>query len=226
MLRIAATYIVLSATTLLVAACGGGGHASSSRSTGPVSTSHAEGTRIVYVRPTTKSWSLRPGYTVSARVIGDCGRASPFVSGLAYRCSVGNLGHGVCWPIGETGNVREAFCMEVPWDHRGTGIRVRKRLNVEPGPREPSERRTIWGVELTSGQRCVHLEGALSSFRGATTDFGCGAGLKLLGAPDKKQAVWTIREVYFHHGTRFSYYFTTGPIGHIFTAWYGLGAAT
>jgi hypothetical protein len=184
-------------------------------------------TRVVYVRPTTKIGSLKPGYTIDKRLSGGrCPESSRFVSGIAYECTVENGIYGPCWPIGKASKTRKVFCIiRKPWEHRGTEINLSQVLRVLP-PTEQSKQRVLWGVELTSGQRCYPLEGALSQYHGATVDFACaGTSARLLGTPSNMQPQWTIPEVLLH-STRYSYSYSSAPLGRIAVAWYGEGAST
>ena len=223
------------------AGCGGGGSASSStrtaasvtspvasssRSTEPADASHTEGTRIAYVRPTTKSGSLRPGYTVSAHLSGGvCREHAEVVRGEAYECSVGYEGHGPCWPIGKGAATAEVLCVELPWEHRCVEIRLQK--GPHPPPRSPAERPVIWGLELESGQRCYDTRGAVSAVGGVPIRFACGAtGLQLLGTPDEAEPLWTIREVVVQRKEHARPTLSAGRLERVAVAWYGVGAAT
>ncbi len=188
-------------------------------------------TRFVYVRPTTKRGSLKPGYAVSARLSGGlCLSPATAMGGVAYECTVDSNGiYGPCWPIGKAAKTREVFCVGTPWQHSGTEIGLRERLKLGSAkPVVPVDKATIWGVELTSGQRCEHLlRGGLSVFRGVPIDYGCeDSDLELLGAPDRAQALWTIREVVAHSKSKVIVSHTAGPLGRIAVAWYAVGAPT
>jgi hypothetical protein len=179
----------------------------------------------VDVRPTTKRGSLKRGYTVSARLNGGPCLPSVDVVGGTYECSVGNKGYGSCWPLGDAAKARKAFCINMPWEHSGTEIALQQKLRPLL-PVKPSER-MIWAVELTSGQRCSPLHGALSLFGGLPIDFSCAQwDLELLGKPDKAQAVWTIREAVAHFHKDAPVSDSPGPLGRIAVAWYGVGTAT
>jgi hypothetical protein len=205
--------------------CAGGG----SRAERAKALANSARTRFVYVRPTTKRGSLKPGYTVSARISdGLCLLPGGVVGGVAYTCT-GTAGYGIygpCWPIGEAAKTREVFCVGNPWEHSGTEIGLQERLKVERAkPVVPPDKASIWGVELTSGQRCEHLHGAVSVFRRVPVDFAC-EGTDLVGAPDRAQALWTIREVVVHRKKEAPASLAAGPLGRIAVVWYGLGAAT
>jgi hypothetical protein len=222
--RAACLAIVMQAAAVGVSGCGGGG-ATSNDSTRPANTNHAEGTRLVDVRPTTMSGALKPGYSISARLNGGvCPAGAEAVDG-AYDCTVGNEEYGPCWPVGKVSKVGEMFCISMPWSRSGTDIGLQDTLRPLL-PVKPSER-LIWGVELTSGQRCSPLRGAVSMFAGVPIDFSCESSeIELLGEPDKAQALWTIREVVAHRHKQAPLSHSAGPLGGIAVAWYGLGAAT
>lgn len=230
-------------TAVLGSGCGGGRTASSSKRTGTAgtphtpstsgptrtaSTGHAKGTHVVYVRPTTKRGSLKPEYAVSRRVTGgDCGEHAELASGTVYECAARRGGYGMCWPLGGASQTRLVFCMRMPWQHSGVEIELQKSLGHPPA--STVEQPIIWGLELTSGQRCYHTQGATSAVGGVPIRFACGGpraeGPVLPGQPRTAQAVWTIPEVYFR-GRRFRYHATYGPVGRIAVAWYPEGASS
>lgn len=180
----------------------------------------------MYVRPTTKRGSLKPAYIVSVRLSGGvCREHSEIVSGEAYECSIGQGGHGTCWPIGKPSASAEVFCVRMPWEYSGVEIGLQKPL--EPSATLQSRQSVIWGVELTSGQRCFSVPHSLGTFHGEGVYFLCGStGFELLGEPNKAQPVWTMREVvaHFHKDAAASH--SVGPLGRIAVAWYGVGAAS
>jgi len=194
--------------------------------TGTRTGARASETHIGYVRPTTKTGSLKPGYVVAERLAaGLCDEDSVFASGVAYSCTVGEEGIGPCWPIGEAAKTKEVFCLNKPWEHSGTEISLRRSPRYVL-PVKPSER-AIWGVELTTGQRCDALRGAVGMFDRVPIDFACGrSGVELLGQPDMSQAVWTIREVLAHREKNGFLSHMPGPTGHVAVTWYGVGART
>jgi hypothetical protein len=187
-------------------------------------------TRIVYVRPTRKNGSLKPGYTISARLDGGlCLLPGEVASGVADKCTVAHGELGPCWPIGKAAKARAVFCVRAPWEHSGTEIALKESLKVEPARPAPRlDKASIWGIELTSGQRCSPLRGAVGVFDGTPIDFACqGATLQLVGAPDRAHTLWTIREVVLHtKPNSYSYSHSAGPLGQVAVAWYGAGAAT
>jgi len=236
MSHVATTKACLAITTMAVALGGSGcgaTHNHGEEVKAPVTSAR---TRVVYVRPTTKSGLLKPGYIISQRLDGGvCSEGSWVVSGVAYECGVDEGAYLArsCWPIGKatkTGEVfAEVFCagMGMLWTHSGVEIRLQKAQKVSPLPMKPAEQRLAWGVELTSGQRCIHLRGMADVFRGETVWFVCtGSDIGLLGEPDRTRPVWTIREVVFHPKKDASASPSAGPLARITVAWYGEGAAT
>jgi hypothetical protein len=193
--------------------CGGGGSTSTrGGSTRSASTSRANGTRVVYVRPTTKRGSLKPGYALSERLNGGPCLPSVDVVGGTYECSVGNKEYGPCWSLGDAANTREVFCLHMPWEHRGVEIQLQLK---------PSER-MIWDLELTTGQRCSPLHGAVGMYSGVPIDFSCAqSDLELLGQPNKAPVLWTIQEVVAHTHKEAALSHEAGPLGRIAVAWYG-----
>jgi hypothetical protein len=179
----------------------------------------------MYVRPTSKAGALNPGYTVGKRVNdGECEGGARYASGAVYVCAADKEGHEPCWPLGGGHETGEVFCLEVPWRRDGTEITLRKPWEVRLYRREPHR---IWRAELTTGQRCQPLHGAVSEYHGVPWRFVCGAGGPLLiGEPDETREPWTIREVIEHRVKGGVPTFTEGPLGRFAVIWYAVGAST
>jgi hypothetical protein len=83
-----------------------------------------------------------------------------------------------------------------------------------------------WGIQLTSGQRCLAAQGAHDSYDGFVVEFNCGPGptkgsqVALLRGLDRAGPVWSYRIAQLlaaKSGTTFS----LGPIVHVRVAYYG-----
>jgi hypothetical protein len=175
-------------------------------------TAAATPTRTVKISPVTASHTLKPGYTVGeTHYGGKCEAGSDVMSGV-YRCFAQHGVYDPCWAETDT----RVGCLPNPWSHRVVRINVNTALEVSPGG--PLY---VWGVRLSTGQRCVAAQGAHDSFGKHVVNFGCGPGYKLvlLDNPDKRRSPWTIREaVYDHKGNHYNY----AGVARITTAWYGL----
>jgi hypothetical protein len=209
-----------------VAASGCGG-SSRSTATARAGASGAESTsattrrtRVVYVRPTTRQGALRPGYKVSGRrAEGRCTGSEAATNG--FRCSARSGLYPWCWPLGRVTTARAVVCADTPWERTVTKITLSERLR--PNPRERAEPAVLWGVQLTTGQRCVTVPGKGEEFNGAIIRFGCAgapADLELLGEPAKTRAPWQIREIHVYSTKESRPRYMHGPIGLLAVAWY------
>jgi hypothetical protein len=215
-----------------VAAAGCGGSGSSTATARPGASvvestaATTRRTRVVYARPTTRQGALRPGYNVSdRRAEGRCTGSEAATNG--FRCSSGGGLYAWCWPLGHVTTAREVVCTGAPWEHTVTKITLSERLR--PNPLERSEPAVLWGVQLTTGQRCVAVPGKGEEFNGAIIRFGCDgarSNLELLGRPDKTRAPWKIREIHVYSQKESRPRYIQGPIGLISVAWYPVAPGT
>jgi hypothetical protein len=217
------SYVAILAVTALVSVSGCGGTDSKSHSKVTTVVSGGARTRIVIVRPTSKAGTLESGYTIESRLRGECEGGARYASGAVYACATDNRGHEPCWPLGGGHETGQVFCLEVPWRRDGTEITLRKRWEVRLYRPEPHR---IWRAELTTGQRCQPLHGAVSQYDGLPRRFVCGSGgLVLIGEPDETHEPWTIREVIEHPVKGGMPTFSEGPLGRFAVIWYAVGAA-
>jgi len=76
-----------------------------------------------------------------------------------------------------------------------------------------------WGVELTSGARCVAFQGAHDNFDGKVIDFGCTggsvSGLSLLRGVSRTTPYWTYQTVIYNGPNQLA-----GPQVTVATAWF------
>lgn len=179
---------------------------------GMTGTATAAPTRTVKISPVTASDTLKPGYTVGATHYGGkCEAGSDVMAGV-YRCFAGNGVYDPCWAETNT----RVGCLPNPWSHRVVRINVNVELEVsEPGPWY------VWGVQLSTGQKCVAEQGTHDSFHGHIVNFACGSNyqLVLLDKLNEHVSPWQIREAYYH---RQGNHYTYGGVAKITLAWYGL----
>jgi hypothetical protein len=129
---------------------------------------------------------LLPNLTVSETLNGTCEPGSDAVSNApVYRCFVKN---GIYDPTASVA------CWG-PWST--TVIEI-----VTPGlstsPYEATNLDYPWGVQLTSGQQCIAMQGAHGEADGQVINYGCGTaigGLQLLGTPDRSTPLWKFEGV-------------------------------
>jgi hypothetical protein len=179
-------------------------------------------TRMVYVRPTTKTGILRRGFSVSKTLTSGSCNASGYVVG-AYRCLGGKDGiYDPCWPLGRLAGARRVFCPSEPWSRSGVELILAK--SIEPYTLPPSPTPEPWGVELVTGVLCTKMVGAVNSFDGVPVRYGCREEV-LLGLPDRHRSLWTAQVMLPTIITKPSYHIKLhyGAITPIVEAWYGIG---
>jgi hypothetical protein len=193
---------------LMLAGCGGRSHARPVPPTAPA-------TKVVSVTPETATDTLKPAYYVGFHRAGvTCEDRSDVLPG-DYRCG-GRLGvFDPCWADATT-TLPAVSCLFEPWSHEV----FRLVLNQPLAAPDPGGAVYVWGMQLSSGQRCLAFQGAHSSFDGQPVNYYCPSdpALSLVGRPDARQSAWRIRELY------------TDPQGHqrfgprvaIAIAWFGL----
>jgi hypothetical protein len=216
-------WVAVGVIALAVGVSGCGGTHSKSRGKVAAVASGGARTRIVIVRPTSKAGTLEAGYTIKSRLRGECEGGARYASGAVYVCGTDKRGYEPCWPLGAGHETGEVFCLKVPWRRSGTEIALRKRWEVRLYPPEPHR---IWRAELTTGQRCQPLHGAVSEYDGVPWRFVCGAsGPLLIGEPDEWHEPWTIREVVEHPVKGGAPTLSEGPLGRFAVVWYAVGAS-
>jgi hypothetical protein len=174
-------------------------------------------TRVVSVSPETSEDTLKPGYYVGFHRAGmTCEDGSDVLSG-DYRCG-GSVGiFDPCWADATT-TLPAVSCLFAPWSREVFRLVLTAPLAPSvPGPVY------VWGMQLSSGQRCLAYQGAHGSFDGQPVNYYCteSASLDLLGRPDASRPAWRIREVYTDAKGRQHY----GPTVTIAIAWFGLPSA-
>jgi hypothetical protein len=136
----------------------------------------------------TPSGALSPQFHVGARGRGYCWTSSLATDATdAYRCMQGNAIHDPCFAA--TPHARSVACFIDPW-HAVTLLTLTRAL-----PRHaPAVRGALpWAIETADGRRCVFLTGATAPMGGERINYGCVHGSYLIGAPDRRNPLWTIR---------------------------------
>jgi hypothetical protein len=139
---------------------------------------------------------LAPNLTVSETLNGTCEPGSDAVSNApVYRCFARNGIYDPCWAVASSQTPTASVACWGPWST--TVIEI-----VTPGlPASPYEATNLdypWGVQLTSGQQCIAMQGAHGEADGQAINYGCGTtigGLQLLGTPDRSAPLWKFEGV-------------------------------
>jgi len=170
-------------------------------------------TQMVRVIPVTAHDRLKPGYSIASRLHnGMCEPGSDVLAGV-YRCFAGNFVVDPCWPD-ESSSTPAVDCVLDPWKHQVVRITLRSRLTASPGgPLVP------WGLQLSTGQRCVAAQGTHSGIDNNRhiLNYDCSPKLALVDQPNRSATVWTIREAISRGGNE-----VLGPTVAIAKVYYGL----
>lgn len=129
-------------------------------------------TKVIYVAPVDRNGDQVEGLTVARTVHGHCEPGSDSVPGPTYRCFFGNVIEDPCWA--DAAVAGSVLCLTQPWSTTVMRIDVNE-LEPPLGP-VPKGLSYPWGVELTTGERCLAFQGAHDEYRGRGVDYGCGAG--------------------------------------------------
>lgn len=176
-------------------------------------------TRVVYVAPVNANGDQVPGLHVVRTVHGHCEPGSDSVPGLTYRCFTGNTIEDPCWV--DAAVAESVLCMTQPWTKSLVRIDLTEALEPSEGV-VPTSLSYPWGVELTTGERCLAEQGAHDEFRGRVVDYGCGrppsfTGRVLLRGMHRSQPLWSFDSAWWPGGTSYE------PRGRVKVriAWYG-----
>jgi hypothetical protein len=132
---------------------------------------------------------LSPRFQVGARGHGYCWEASlASTAHNAYRCIEGNLIHDPCFA--SSPHAPSVVCFLDPW-HRVTVLRLTRRL---PKPAAPAQGPPLpWAIVTADGRRCVFMTGATALVADERVNYGCINGSYLIGRPNARRSLWTIR---------------------------------
>jgi hypothetical protein len=126
-----------------------------------------------------------------------------------YRCGPGL---DPCWYDAAGG----LLCMQTPWDTSAlhpVAKDVPLGVNVAT-----TDLDYPWGVKLTSGERCIAVQGAHSAFQSRVVDYGCSGpikGLMLLRGLNRSAPLWTFQTTIWNGTTE-----VAGPTVAVATAWF------
>jgi hypothetical protein len=175
----------------------------------------APATRVVSVTPESATDTLKPGYSVGFHRAGVTCEGSEVLPG-DYRCG-GSLGvFDPCWADATT-TLPAVSCLFQPWSHDVFRLELTQPLGA---PNATGTAVYVWGMQLSSGQRCLAFQGAHGSFDGQPINYYCPSdpALSLLGRPDARHPTWRIRELNSDARGDQRY----GPSVAIAIAWFGL----
>jgi hypothetical protein len=149
-------------------------------------------TRIVYVAPVDAAGDQVEAVTVTRTVHGQCEPGSDSVPGPTYRCFFGNFIEDPCWA--DAAVAGSVLCMTQPWSTTAVRIYV-DELEPSSDP-VPTSLDYPWGVELTTGEKCVAFQGAHDQYRARVVDYGCDgaylhAGRVLLRGMHRSSPLWS-----------------------------------
>ncbi|MBO0691973.1 MAG: DUF4232 domain-containing protein, partial [Acidimicrobiaceae bacterium] len=180
----------------------------------------ATGTR--YAAPVDANARPLGSITVSATVRGSCSTGSDVIGNVSvYRCFAGNGVYDPCWAFVSPGSASPpgVLCLPAPWSESAVKIlapHIAGGISVTG-----IDRSAPWGVELTTHQQCLAVQGAHSDFHGRFIDFTCSEGattgpaLELLRGADQGGPTWTYRSV-----ERTGTVVRPGPVVSVQTAWF------
>jgi hypothetical protein len=187
-----------------------------------------EPTRVIESAPVDATYLPLPGLRIDERGVADACLAGSDSVGNAYRCHGGHYIFDPCWTDNSDPANLAVLCQVRPWDRRVYRLRVGQG-GLQPffGPPLQVGAYEPWGVELTTGERCVALQGAHSTVNGGkrVVDYACtkrSGGRDdrlLLRGIDRSHPRWKIASATYDRRTN---RFHLGPKLRIVTAWYAM----
>jgi hypothetical protein len=174
-------------------------------------------TRVIYVAPVDANGDQVEGRSVARTVHGHCELGSDAVPGPTYRCFFGNFIEDPCWA--DAALPGSVLCMTQPWSTTLVRIYVDE---LEPTTYPvPKSLGYPWGVELTTGEKCIAFQGTHDAYRGRVVDYGCNAaylhgGRVLLRGMHRSRPLWSFDSAWWT-GTKYQ----PRKRVHVRIAWYG-----
>ena len=179
-------------------------------------------TVTVDTSPVDANFRPRRGVTVvNGGAATQCGAGSDSV-GDAYRCFAAHAVYDPCWTDNANPGTAAVLCQEAPWDRQVTQLTLPQGVLAPfEVPPTPIRRDFPWGVQLTTGERCIAEQGAHDNYDGRVVDYACarGAGRVLLRGMDSSGPQATFASAYYRPGAP-SY--TRGPTVRAAVAWYAI----
>lgn len=155
-------------------------------------------TAISKVNPTsTKTHLLKTGYKIKHTESGDsyC-QSSNLVSGAA-RCFVDNIVYDPCWAFRlPNSDYSGEACLSSPWSRAVTRL---SGMQTGPGP-SSTHGRTLWGLRLRNGAKCLETTGAVGDYNGHGYRFVCDDGRKVIDKVNRTKPQWRVRTVTHRRG--------------------------
>jgi hypothetical protein len=155
----------------------------------PTATAGGSRTKTIIYRAFAASG--KPAIHVTKTVRGFCWEGSLAAArDDAWRCLSGNGIYDPCFSSGKARGI--VLCVPEPWKKSGVKIKLTRPL-PKPYAGKPSTNGLPWGIETTSGLRCVAATGATAAIGHVRANYGCLTGEDWLwGSPSRKSEPWTI----------------------------------
>jgi Bacterial Ig domain len=186
----------------------------------------AAATHIVEVAPVEPNYQPKASlHTIAGGSAGNCSAGSDS-AGNAYRCFAGNGVYDPCWADDGDGATPAVICQGRPWETSATTLTLTQG-GLEPFPSAPPsiDQSEPWGVQLSTGERCLAAQGAHTTLdRGRrVVDYSCEQPGRrvdyrvLVRGIDRAHGSWTIRSAAYSPS---AHRYKLGPVVTIVTAWY------
>jgi hypothetical protein len=119
-------------------------------------------TYVIAVEPVDANQQPVAGLKIEERGAGICFTASDF-AGNVYRCSGGRFIYDPCWKDDADPSTAAVLCQGAPWDDHLYHLTLQQpRLPSFLSPPLVIGGDNAWGLELTTGERCLIVQGAHS----------------------------------------------------------------
>jgi hypothetical protein len=199
----------------------------------PVIPRHVHPTYVIAVEPVDANHQPVAGLKVEERGAAQSCIAGSDFAGNVYRCFGGRFVYDPCWKDDADPSKTAVLCQGAPWDDHLYHLTLQQpKLESFIGPPVVVGGDNAWGLELTTGERCLVLQGS-HGFVGHLNphddgipedhiiDYYCQSkagkqeNLVLLRGIDRSNRRWRVATAY---GTKRGYGF--GPKLGIAKAWY------
>jgi hypothetical protein len=187
----------------------------------------SKATQVLYAAPVSADGQLIAGLHISGRVDGSCEAGVNNVgtqTAVYNQCTTGTNIFYNCWTAEHSVLPTSAvLCMDIPWDKSAVEIQTSGLPPVQdiPGNLAPDTAlealKEPWGVQLTTGQKCVAFDGSPDRFQGAIVRYNCGFNLWLLNNAILSSPQWTFSTAIYKPKTS-SY--KSGPRVSVRIAWF------
>ncbi len=177
-------------------------------------------TNVYYAAPVDMTGLPLSTLGVEGNVTGSCESGSDAIGNVeVYRCMAGNEIYDPCWASSAGG----VLCMASPWADSVVHLSVADvPRGVDVGATDLDD---PWGVQLTSGARCLAAQGAHDTFGSHIVDYYCSGAssddLELLRGVDRTGLMWTYQTAIFNGSS-----LVAGPTVSVASAWFAGPAPT